>query len=62
MTDGLPSQLRQIPISLIQAELARRAEEQDGSTCGSVARGSYNTPLHVFALILILILSTFGKL
>lgn len=29
--------------------------------CGSKTKGEYNTPLHVFALVLILALSTGGK-
>lgn len=51
----------EIPTTLIQAELLRR---QDGERpqCGSGKKGSYNTPAHVFALVLILVLSTFGML
>jgi hypothetical protein len=54
-----------IPTALLKAELLRR---QDGGSeqppaCGSRhVRGSYNTPLHVGALILVLILSTLGML
>ncbi|KAI0109006.1 zip family zinc transporter [Nemania sp. FL0031] len=50
-----------IPSDILRAELARR---QDGNgvsekpACGSGDRGAYDTPLHVFALILILALST----
>lgn len=29
--------------------------------CGSKTKGDYNTPLHVFALVLILVLSVGGK-
>ncbi|OAX79864.1 hypothetical protein ACJ72_05814 [Emergomyces africanus] len=70
---GGPS-LTDIPFAILKAELERRgyvgsragdgvADENtsDGSTCGSGVRtGSYNTPLHVAALILILVLSTFA--
>lgn len=46
---------------MLQAELQRR---QDGSTkpaCGTEGRGgTYNTGIHVFALFLILGLSTLG--
>ncbi|KAJ5744110.1 ZIP family zinc transporter [Penicillium manginii] len=59
--------LSQIPESLLQAELKRRngnfvraSDTDDGSTCGSGQRGAYNTPLHVMALFLILVLSTFA--
>lgn len=48
-----------IPTTLLRAELERRQESP--STCGSgMGRGSYNTSLHVAALILILVLSTAG--
>lgn len=41
---------------------ARQSDEGTKPQCGSSSRGrSYNTPLHVFALILILALSTLGK-
>ncbi|PGH10079.1 hypothetical protein GX51_00346 [Blastomyces parvus] len=68
--------LTDIPLAILRAELERRGyvgidirmghgsaggNTSDGSTCGSGARtGSYNTPLHVAALILILVLSTFA--
>lgn len=59
--------LSQLPESLLQAELKRRngkfvraSDTDDGSTCGSGQRGAYNTPLHVMALFLILVLSTFA--
>ncbi|KAF2253275.1 Fe transport protein 3 [Trematosphaeria pertusa] len=47
-----------IPTHLLRAELLRR--QDDGRpTCGTKGgRGSYNTPIHVFALILILAVST----
>ncbi|KAL1867354.1 hypothetical protein VTK73DRAFT_4201 [Phialemonium thermophilum] len=40
------------------AELARRDVDRPKPECGSGKRGSYDTPLHVFALFLILTLST----
>lgn len=52
-----------IPSDILRAELARRQAENGASekpACGSGDRGSYDTPLHVFALILILGLSTLG--
>ncbi|KAF2397480.1 Zinc/iron permease [Trichodelitschia bisporula] len=47
-----------IPTSLLRAELARRAEDPPRPECGGKSRGVYNTPLHVAALVLILVLST----
>ncbi|KAI8630085.1 Zinc/iron permease [Xylariaceae sp. FL1651] len=50
-----------IPSDILRAELARRQSDNGGSekpACGSGDRGAYDTPLHVFALILILALST----
>ncbi|EEH33614.1 hypothetical protein PAAG_04664 [Paracoccidioides lutzii Pb01] len=66
--------LTNIPLAIIQAELERRGyvgtradndvadgDTSTGSKCGSGVRtGSYNTPLHVVALILILVVSTFA--
>ncbi len=51
-----------VPTSVLQSELARRsAQTQSQPPCGSrTARGSYNTALHVWALVIILALSTFG--
>ncbi|KAF2187619.1 Zinc/iron permease [Zopfia rhizophila CBS 207.26] len=47
-----------IPTHLLRAELLRR-QQDERPACGSKGgRGSYNTPIHVFALILILALST----
>ncbi|KAJ5302024.1 hypothetical protein PENANT_c050G03460 [Penicillium antarcticum] len=49
-----------IPDSILKAELLRRdGAPDDTPACGSKERGAYNTPLHVMALFLILILSTF---
>ncbi|KAI0532251.1 zip family zinc transporter [Xylaria digitata] len=50
-----------IPSDILRAELARRQENNGISekpACGSGDRGAYDTPLHVFALVLILALST----
>ncbi|KAI0904624.1 zip family zinc transporter [Ustulina deusta] len=50
-----------IPSDMLRAELARRQEDNGVSgkpACGSGDRGAYDTPLHVFALVLILSLST----
>ncbi|KAI0857688.1 zip family zinc transporter [Xylaria cubensis] len=50
-----------ISTDFLRAELARR-EDSDGASekpaCGSGDKGAYDTPLHVFALFLILALST----
>lgn len=50
----------EIPSSLLRAELERRKDEGEKPECGSSSHGSYNMPLHVFALVLILVLSTVG--
>ncbi|KAI0436820.1 zip family zinc transporter [Xylaria telfairii] len=50
-----------IPTDFLRAELARRQSSNGASekpACGSGDKGAYDTPLHVFALILILTLST----
>ncbi|KAL4977846.1 Zinc/iron permease [Aspergillus desertorum] len=56
------SALSRIPNALLQEELYRRNFSRDSSdarpACGSIKRGTYNTPLHVMALFLILLLST----
>lgn len=53
-----------IPAAILGAELARRHEVRDEdaekATCGSTRSGAYNTPAHVMALFLILVLSTLG--
>ncbi|KAF2682758.1 Zinc/iron permease [Lentithecium fluviatile CBS 122367] len=47
-----------MPTHLLQAELFRR-QQDERPMCGTKGgRGHYNTPIHVFALILILALST----
>ncbi|KAL1975304.1 hypothetical protein VTN31DRAFT_3696 [Thermomyces dupontii] len=60
--------LSDVPLHILRSELARRAAiaaqndgssaEEDAPTCGSQQRGAYNMPIHVFALFLILALST----
>ena len=56
-----PVHWSEVPTSFLRAELARRQDEVTKQACGSGgARGSYNTSLHVGALILILVLSTAG--
>jgi hypothetical protein len=51
-----------IPTALLQAELAKRqdATAPPKPVCGSKTLGTYNTPIHVGALVLILTLSTIG--
>lgn len=58
-----PNPLAQISSALLKAELTRRLgdDEDFRPECGSGGvKGSYNTPLHVFALFLILFLSVLG--
>ena len=51
-----------IPLHVLRSELQRRQKETDKPECGTEGHGGeYNTPAHVFALILILVLSTGGK-
>ncbi|KAJ5902425.1 Zinc/iron permease [Penicillium taxi] len=57
------SAISNIPESLLRAELQRRhviraSDPVNAPACGSGSRGTYNTPLHVMALFLILGLST----
>ncbi|KAE8156326.1 UV radiation resistance protein and autophagy-related subunit 14-domain-containing protein [Aspergillus tamarii] len=51
-----------IPEAVLRAELHRRSgvrdSDNDKPLCGSKDRGVYNTPVHVMALFLILVLST----
>ncbi|MCJ1377568.1 hypothetical protein MMC17_000663 [Xylographa soralifera] len=48
-----------IPTAILRAELQRRQDTPEKPACGTKGhRGNYNTPLHVFALVLILVLST----
>jgi hypothetical protein len=59
---GDASSLHNLPLGLLHAELQRRQEKDYGPSCGTNGvQGSYNLPLHVFALFLILILSTLGQ-
>lgn len=51
-----------LPTELLYAELSRRQDVPYKPACGSTQeRGTYNMPLHVFALFLILGLSTLGQ-
>ncbi|MCJ1404899.1 hypothetical protein MMC11_008125 [Xylographa trunciseda] len=48
-----------IPSAILKAELLQRQDTPEKPACGTKGnRGNYNTPLHVFALVLILVLST----
>ena len=61
--DLLPREIQSwadVPTSLLRAELIRRQADQDRPTCGSGTIGTYNTPLHVAGLILILAVSVAG--
>ena len=50
-----------IPLNVLHAELKRRQDEGEKPDCGTKGtRGDYNMGLHVFALLLILFLSTLG--
>lgn len=52
-----------VPTAFLRAELAKRQHDSANTACGSGnARESYNTSLHVAALIIILVLSTAGRL
>ena len=58
---GLAPTWAKIPTSLLREELSRRQEDSERPKCGSKGGSKdYNLPLHVFALFLILILSTLG--
>ncbi|KIX92840.1 uncharacterized protein Z520_11503 [Fonsecaea multimorphosa CBS 102226] len=51
--------LSRLPLDLLHAELQRRQDAPAKPACGSEGRrGTYNTGIHVFALFLILVLST----
>ncbi|KAL2168559.1 hypothetical protein VTG60DRAFT_7164 [Thermothelomyces hinnuleus] len=47
-----------IPTELLLAELSRRSDADERPACGSGKKGYYDTGIHVFALFLILTLST----
>lgn len=49
-----------IPTHVLLTELSRRDDDDERPQCGSGEQGSYDTGLHVFALFLILIVSTLG--
>ncbi|PWY72543.1 Zinc/iron permease [Aspergillus sclerotioniger CBS 115572] len=61
-SEHIISLIYKVPDAILRAELSRRSSTQrsndDTTTCGSRERGAYNTPVHVFALFLILVLST----
>ncbi|KAI1816868.1 Zinc/iron permease [Poronia punctata] len=60
-SDAIDISWSSIPSHVLYAELAKRQSDNgptEKPTCGSGDRGAYDTPLHVFALILILTLST----
>ncbi|PSR83388.1 Zinc/iron permease [Coniella lustricola] len=50
--------LSSLSTDVLLAELAKRDSGNERPSCGSGKQGSYDTPLHVFALVLILVLST----
>ncbi|KAI4142259.1 MAG: hypothetical protein LQ340_007399, partial [Diploschistes diacapsis] len=57
-----PDSWSHIPLHILQEELRRRQDEgiPTKPECGTKGgRAGYNTPAHIFALILILTLSTF---
>ena len=63
LTDIALGELQNIPFDVLQAEFHRRKNAGEQPSCGSKGTTkSYNTPLHVFALVLILALSTLGHL
>lgn len=47
-----------IPTDILLAELSRRQDAPVKPQCGSRTGGAYDTPLHVFALFLVFVLST----
>lgn len=60
-TDTVPS-WSSIPTHLILEELRRRGEDEvkEKPSCKSAQQGHYNVPIHVVALVIILVLSTAG--
>lgn len=64
-TNHVPSpdpQWSVISTKLLLAELQRRKEDGERPACGSKETGWYDTAAHVFALLLILTLSTLGMM
>lgn len=49
-----------LPTKLLLAELQRRKEDGERPACGGRQKGWYDTVAHIFALLLILALSTLG--
>jgi hypothetical protein len=61
MRDDTAATWSDIPTSVLRAELLRRQSNDDRPACGTASNTKdYNMPLHVFALFLILVLSTLG--
>ncbi|THV87489.1 Zinc/iron permease [Aureobasidium pullulans] len=59
MRDDTAATWSDIPTSVLRAELLRRQSNDDRPACGTASNTKdYNMPLHVFALFLILVLST----
>ncbi|MCJ1341562.1 hypothetical protein MMC09_006858 [Bachmanniomyces sp. S44760] len=50
-----------IPTEWLHIEIQKRQDAPSKPACGSGKKGAYNVSLHVFALFLILVLSTLGK-
>ena len=62
MSLAVPGPYSEVSTALLLAELRRRQDASEKPECGSEGhRGTYNLPIHVFALVLILVLSTAGK-
>lgn len=54
--------LSDLPVELLHAEILRRQDAPYKPTCGTTGeKGTYNMLGHVFALFLILVLSTLGQ-
>jgi len=56
--------IESIAIEVLQAELRRRQDDEDTAkpACGTTGKqGAYNVPIHVFAVFLILVISTIGR-
>lgn len=59
---GDPISWADVPTAILQAEIARRDDAPTKPTCGSgKSTKAYDTPLHFFALLLILGLSVAGQ-
>lgn len=60
LTCASDSQWSSLPTKLLLAELQRRKEDGVKPECGGRQQGLYDTVAHVFALLLILVLSIVG--